>query len=49
MSIGVVTDGEFKGDMATRQLTLVPPDPTQCYTTGVRTVSGIDTVTFTRL
>ncbi len=44
---GIVTDGEFKGDMATRTTSLATLDTTKCLTTGVTSANGTETIVFT--
>ncbi|MBW4597842.1 MAG: hypothetical protein KME46_34295 [Brasilonema angustatum HA4187-MV1] len=47
ISTGIVTDGEFKNDMATRTLTLATLDSTQCLSTGVSSATGNETLVLT--
>lgn len=43
----IVIDGIFKNSMATKTTTLVTTDSTQCATTGVIRVNGVETITLT--
>ncbi|MDF5724478.1 MAG: hypothetical protein PUP91_29260 [Rhizonema sp. PD37] len=47
VSTGIVTDGEFKNDMATRILALATFDTAECLTNGVPNATGDETLVLT--